>query len=45
MPFMTYIADKFNCGYQGDLFQHYAIFFTKFTDLTGADGGFSVGQF
>lgn len=45
MPFMTYIADKFNCGYQGDLFQHYAIFFTKFTDLIGADGGFSVGQF
>lgn len=45
MPLMTYIADKFNCGYEGDLFQHYLIFFTKFTDLTGADGGFSVGQF
>lgn len=45
MPLMTYIADKFNCGYQGDLFQHYAIFFTHFTDLTGSDGGFSVGQF
>lgn len=45
MPLMTYIADRFNCGYQGNLFQHYRIFFTKFTDLTGADGGFSVGQF
>ena len=45
MPPMTYIADKFNCGYQGDFFQHYAVFFTHFTDLTGADGGFSVGQF
>lgn len=45
MPLMTYIADKFNYGYQGDLFRHYAVFFTRFTDLTGSDGGFSVGQF
>lgn len=45
MPFMTYLADKRNHGYQGDFFRHYVIFFTKFTDLTGADGGFSVGQF
>ena len=45
MPPMTYIADKFNYDYQGNLFRHYAVFFTHFTDLTGADGGFSVGQF
>lgn len=45
MPIMTYIADKFNLGYDGNLFEHYSVFFTKFTDLTGADGGFSVGQF
>lgn len=45
MPPMTYIADKFNYGYQGNLIQHYAVFFTRFADLTGADGGFSVGQF
>ncbi len=45
MPPMAYIADKFNYGYQGNLFGHYAVFFTRFTDLTGADGGFSVGQF
>lgn len=45
MPPITYIADKFNYGYQGNLFQHYAVFFTHFTDLTGADGGFSIGQF
>lgn len=45
MPLMAYIADKFNYGYQGNLFQHYAIFFTRFTDLTGSDGGFSVGHF
>ncbi len=45
MPIMSYIADKFNCSYSGSFFQHYAVFYTKFTDLTGADGGFSVGQF
>ncbi|MCQ4023263.1 MULTISPECIES: acyltransferase family protein [unclassified Ruminococcus] len=45
MPIMSYIADKFNCSYSGGFFQHYAVFFTKFTDLTGADGGFSLGQF
>lgn len=45
MPLMTYIADKFNNDYHGNLFCHYPIFFTRFTDLTGSDGGFSVGQF
>lgn len=45
MPLMTYIADRFNYGYQGGLLQHYTVFFTRFTDLTGSDGGFSVGQF
>lgn len=45
MPPQTYLADKFNYGYSGSLFNHYRVFFTKFTDLTGADGGFSVGQF
>ena len=45
MPPMTYIADKFNYGYEGNLLKHYSVFFTKFTDLTGADGGFSAGHF
>ncbi len=45
LPPMTFIADKFNNDYTGNLFQHYPVFFTKFTDLTGADGGFSVGHF
>ena len=45
MPIMSYIGDKFNCSYEGSFWGHYAIFFTKFTDLTGFDGGFSVGQF
>lgn len=45
MPIMTYIADRFNHSYVGGFFEHYAVFFTKYTDLTGADGGFSFGQF
>lgn len=45
MPIMSYIGDKFNCSYSEGFFQHYVVFFTKYTDLTGADGGFSLGQF
>lgn len=45
MPIMSYIGDKFNCSYSGGFIQHYNVFFTKYTDLTGADGGFSPGQF
>ncbi len=45
MPLMAYIAKKFNYGYKGSLLQHYYIFFTRVTDLTGADGCFSIGQF
>lgn len=45
MPVMSYIADRFQGGYEGSLSGHFCIFFTRFTDLTGADGGFSVGHF
>lgn len=45
MPILCYFGDKFNCGYNGGFLSHYAVFFTKYTDLTGADGGFSLGQF
>ena len=45
MPPLSYIGDKFNRGYEGSFFSHYKIFFTRFTDLVGADGGFSFGQF
>jgi len=45
MPVLTYLGDKFNYGYSGSFFAHYRVFFTKYTDLIGADGGFSVGQF
>jgi hypothetical protein len=45
MPVLTFLADKFNNQYNGTFLEHYQVFFTKFTDLTGADGGFSFGQF
>lgn len=45
MPIMTYLADKFHSSYQDGFVEHYAVFFTKLTDWTGADGGFSLGQF
>lgn len=45
MPVMTYLADKFHGSYQGGFVEHYVVFFTKLTDWTGADGGFSLGQF
>lgn len=45
MPIMAYIADKFNYSYSGGFLEHYTIFFTKYTDLIGADGNFSLGQF
>ena len=45
IPVMTYLADRHNLGYSDGFFEHYGIFFTRFTDLTGADGGFSLGQF
>ncbi len=38
---MTYFADRFNYGYQGSFLSHYGVFFTKFTDLTGYDGGWT----
>ncbi len=44
-PIMAYIGDKTNFGYDGGFFAHYKIFFTKWTDLSGFDGGFGVGQF
>lgn len=45
MPIMSHIGDKFNYFYNEGFIKHYIVFFTKYTDLTGADGGFSVGQF
>lgn len=44
-PILSYIADAANCGYSGSFLEHYRVFFTGWTDLTGYDGGFGVGQF
>lgn len=44
-PILAYIGDINNLGYTGGFFEHYIVFFTKWTDLSGFDGGFGVGQF
>lgn len=41
IPLQTYLADVFHNGYKGGYFEHYGVFFTKFTTLTGYDGGFT----
>lgn len=38
---MTYFADRSLNDYQGNFLQHYGVFFTKFTTLTGYDGGWT----
>ena len=45
VPPMTCLADIFHNGYSGSIFTHYRKFFTELTDMSGADGGFSFGQF
>ena len=44
-PILSYIADKSHNGYEGNYFDHYPVYFTKYTDLTGYDGGFTLGHF
>lgn len=41
IPAQSYIADVFHNGYSGGYFEHYTVFFTRFTYLTGQDGGFT----
>ncbi len=41
---MAWLADKYHNQYQGSFFEHYGVFFTKFTTLTGYDGGWSPGH-
>jgi surface polysaccharide O-acyltransferase-like enzyme len=43
-PFLSYCADVFNNGYSGGYLSHYVVFFTKWTDLSGYDGGFGVSH-
>lgn len=40
-PFLAYMADVTNNGYNSTYLKHYIIFFTRVTDLTGYDGGFT----
>ena len=44
IPIQSYIADVFHNGYTGGYFEHYKVFFTKYTYLTGQDGGFTPGH-
>lgn len=44
IPIQSYIADVSKNGYTGGYLRHYGIFFTKFTDLTGYDGGFTLAH-
>lgn len=44
IPVQSYIADILKNGYTGSYLSHYKVFFTKFTDLTGYDGGFTPGN-
>ena len=44
-PILSFIADKSHNGYGGSYFEHYSVYFTRFTDLTGYDGGFTLGHF
>jgi len=41
VPVQTYFAEKFHNSYSGSYFGQYILFFTKPTDLTGYQGGFT----
>ncbi|MDD4095725.1 MAG: acyltransferase family protein [Clostridiaceae bacterium] len=44
IPIQTYYAERFHNGYSGGYFEQYLLFFTKWTDLTGYEGGFTPGH-
>ena len=44
-PILSFIADCYHNGYTGGYFKHYGVYFTRVTDLTGYDGGFTLGHF
>jgi len=41
VPLQTYFAEVYHNGYTGGYFQQYILFFTKPTDLSGYNGGFT----
>ena len=44
VPAQTYFAERFHNGYTGGYLAQYRLFFTKFGDLSGYTGGFTVGH-
>ena len=44
-PVLSFIADVTHNGYDGNYIEHYRIFFTRITDLSGYDGGFGLAHF
>lgn len=44
-PILSYIADVTHNGYSEGFFSHYSVFFSRFSDLSGYDGGFTLGHF
>jgi peptidoglycan/LPS O-acetylase OafA/YrhL len=44
VPAQTYFAERMHNGYTGGYFAQYRLFFTKFGDLSGYTGGFTVGH-
>ncbi len=44
MPIITYFAECFHNGFSGSYFDQYVLFFTKPTDLSGYNGGFTPGH-
>ena len=43
-PVLSYIAAISRHRFDGNFIQHYVVYFSKFTDLTGYDGGFTFGH-
>ena len=43
-PILSYIADVTHNGFSGNYLEHYRIYFTRVTDLSGYDGGFTLGH-
>ena len=44
VPVQTYYAERFHNGYTGSYWGQYQLFFSKYTDLTGYTGGFTMGH-
>lgn len=44
VPVQTYFAERFHNGYTGGYLAQYRLFFTKFGDLSGYAGGFTIGH-